>query len=494
MRKTSRRALSPPSLSGSLSEKVDRVLELRDELVYFLLRVVHVQRSPRAGVDAEVVVQRLRAVVARPHRDAVLVQDHRDVRGVEPFHVEGRQRGPRCLLGARAINFDPLDVLLQLLVHVRPHLQLEFLEPVHPDVAQVVASGPQANRFADGRGTGLELPRRPGKSAVGLKDVLDHLPPSHERRHRLEDLHLSPQEAYPGGSAHLVARAHGEVHLELAEVHRHVGHRLAGVQEHLAPRVAPAPRQGHDVADRVDAPQDVAHVPHGDELGSRPDGLPQALQVQGLRRLVEADVLESELLPPAQDLPGNDVAVVLRDRQHDLVSLPQVLLPPSVSHEVDGLARVPGEHDLPRRLGADEPGHLVPGLFIPLRRLGAQRVDAPVNVRVVVRVVVLHCAKNPPRLLGRRRVVQVHQPLVPVHLPLQDGELPPDARHVLGRQSGARALRRRSRGDRRGAPEPSPRTPPTASRALHHRRRRRRRHTLQPKTFQASVDARCLLL
>ena len=60
------------------------------------------------------------------------------------------------------------------------------------------------------------------------------------------------------------------------------------------------------------------------------DGLRHGVQVEGLRRGVQGHELQIELVPLAQHLPRHDVAVVLRDRQHDLVALAQVVEAPGV--------------------------------------------------------------------------------------------------------------------------------------------------------------------
>lgn len=66
--------LLPPTVDDGpkqhSGEELDALLEPRDEAVHIGGGAVDVQAGARRGVDAQVPVQRLRAVVPRPHRDA----------------------------------------------------------------------------------------------------------------------------------------------------------------------------------------------------------------------------------------------------------------------------------------------------------------------------------------------------------------------------------------------------------------------------------------
>ena len=67
--------------------------------------------------------------------------------------------------------------------------------------------------------------------------------------------------------------------------------------------------------------------------------------------------------------------------------------------------------------------------FVRRGRLFGERVDAPVDVRVVAAVVVHKRIDDLARLLGRRRVVEVDEGLA-VKLAVQDGKVLSDSFHV----------------------------------------------------------------
>ena len=78
-------------------------------------RVVEIEARPRAGGDAEPVVQRLRAVVAGADRDALLVEQLGDVVRMRLRRREAHDAG--LVLGRRAEDPQAVD-LLQPLVRV----------------------------------------------------------------------------------------------------------------------------------------------------------------------------------------------------------------------------------------------------------------------------------------------------------------------------------------------------------------------------------------
>mmetsp|Transcript_67453 Transcript_67453/g.197259 ORF Transcript_67453/g.197259 Transcript_67453/m.197259 type:complete len:313 (+) Transcript_67453:434-1372(+) len=80
------------------AEHGDGLLQCFDGRVDLLLGVVEVRRQPRAGGDAELLVQRLRAVVPRPHGDApVLVHECCQIVCMAALHIEGHERrAVRC--------------------------------------------------------------------------------------------------------------------------------------------------------------------------------------------------------------------------------------------------------------------------------------------------------------------------------------------------------------------------------------------------------------
>ena len=120
--------------------------------------------------------------------------------------------------------------------------------------AAATAAMPDAVEVVDGRcqpdGLG-HLGRRRPRSAAGGSAKVDRSivtvsiidPPVMNGGIAAQDLGPAPEAADPGRPEHLVAGEGHEVHIELADVDRHVRHRLAGVEhDQRADRRGPAPR------------------------------------------------------------------------------------------------------------------------------------------------------------------------------------------------------------------------------------------------------------
>ena len=167
--------------------------------------------------------------------------------------------------------------------------------------------------------------------------------------------------------------------------------------------------------------------------GEQADALELAIQPLEIEAALGVDPQEVQLGPGLgrQQLPGNQVAVVLHLGQQDAVAPVDVGPAPAVADQVDGLGDVAGEHDLPHAPGVDEAGHLLPGRLVGGGRLLGDLVDASVDVRVVAPVVVVQRRDHRLRLLRGVGAVQVDERMA-VDLTLKDGELAADRAHVEG--------------------------------------------------------------
>ena len=127
-----------------------------------------------------------------------------------------------------------------------------------------------------------------------------------------------------------------------------------------------------------------------------------------------------------EQLPGDDVRVVLHLREHDPVAGADVGVAPGVGDEVDRLGDVAGEDDLAPVGGADVVGDRRAGALIGGGRLGRERVRAAVDVGVVAALVAvdrLDRGQDPLRAGAR---VEVRDRLA-ADLALERRERGPDA-------------------------------------------------------------------
>ena len=354
-------------------------------------------------------------MVTGPHRDPFPVDQRRQVVGMD---VGQRERdGPPVQLGiARPIERDAGDIL-QPLHRVIDQRALVGAHRVHAEAVEVIDRGPEPNAFSNAGSPGLELPGQVVPAGFVELDPLDHVPAAKEGRHRFEQGPSGPEHANSGRPAHLMAAEGIEVHAQFPDVDWHVRHRLRAVdQDERASSV----RRLHDRLDRVDCPQRVRLMRDRQQA----DALELALQVVELQQslVVDAEKLEGGANLAGEQLPGDEIAVVLHLGEQDPVAGVNVRAAPAVANEVDGLGRVAGEDHFLGRGGVDEARHPLPRRLVGRRGFLADRIDAAMRIGVVAAVVVIHRVDHRSGFLRRGGTVQVNQ-WAPVNPPGEDGEV-----------------------------------------------------------------------
>ncbi len=188
-----------------------------------------------------------------------------------------------------------------------------------------------------------------------------------------------------------------EVGAERLDVDRDVGHGLRAIDEHEG---AGGVRLVDHLADRVDRAERVRDVGERDELRLQPEE--NVVDVLAEDAVVgDRDELEVAVLLLGEDLPRDEVRVVLHLREDDRVAAPDVLPAPRVRDEVDRLGRVAGEDDLGALGGVDEPRDLGASVLIGGGRSLPDLVDPAVHVRGVLAVVPVERVDHGARLLAR---------------------------------------------------------------------------------------------
>ena len=141
-----------------------------------------------------------------------------------------------------------------------------------------------------------------------------------------------------------MCRAGKEIAVKIRNIDRQMRCRLCTID---ADRYALGVRQADDLLNGVDDPQHVAYVCYTDELG--------AWREQGAERIdIECEIvaqrydLEYCLLALTEHLPGNDVRVVLKGRDDNLVTLTDERLAKTEREHVNRLGGTAGEKNLCR--------------------------------------------------------------------------------------------------------------------------------------------------
>ena len=173
----------------------------------------------------------------------------------------------------------------------------------------------------------------------------------------------------------------------LGAVDQHQRAGLVGLRDHLG--------------DGVDRAEGVGDVGERHELGLEPEeDLEHVLAEDPV--VGDRDELEVAVLLLGQDLPRDEVRVVLHLGEHDRVPAVDVPATPRVRDEVDRLGGVADEDHLVAFRGVDEAGDGGASRFVRRGRPLADLVDAAVDVGRVLAVVAAERIDHELRLLARR--------------------------------------------------------------------------------------------
>ena len=112
---------------------------------------------------------------------------------------------------------------------------------------------------------------------------------------------------------------------------------------------------GAEFGDGIDRAEGVGNVGEGEQLDLAGSGISSS-RVRSSKPVspVTGRNARAGAGPLGQQLPGNDVAVVLHFGEQDPVAGAEVLDAPGLSHQVDALGGAAGENDLVRAAGVDE--------------------------------------------------------------------------------------------------------------------------------------------
>jgi hypothetical protein len=170
-----------------------------------------------------------------------------------------------------------------------------------------------------------------------------------------------------------------------------------------------------------------------DQLRLRADRVDHRLRVQ-IAIGVHIDPFQHHALPFAQEMPGHDIGVMLRDAQDDLVARLHPRHGPAIGDQVDPLRRAGGEDDLVGIGHAKEARDGAAHRLVFLGREVRQVVQAAMDVGVFHRIGLRDGVDHHLRLLRRGAIVEIDQRLA-VHLAREDREIGADFVDIVHRSS-----------------------------------------------------------
>ncbi len=211
-----------------------------------------------------------------------------------------------------------------------------------------------------------------------------------------------------------------EVATERLHVHAAVHDPLATIHEHDGSR---GMCRGHDLLQPRHGAQYVGSLCDSDQLRALVEQLGQSFHHQP-SLVVERK--HADLHPPsaADQLPRNDVGVVLHLRHHDVVARAESQFAVAVGHGVHGGRSPRGEDDLLARGGAYKGAYPFAGLLEKFGHTPRKVVHPAVHVGVLLLVQPPFAVDHATRLLAGGRTVEVYQRFT-VNRPGKYREIPP---------------------------------------------------------------------
>ena len=310
-----------------------------------------------------------------------------------------------ALLGWRTVYPNPVDLRepLRCQASQRPLVREHV---VHPDSIEVLTCGGQPDGVGHIRRSRLELVRQhiPGRLAVAHE--LDHVAPELVRPHRLEDSASADKSPDAHRTTHLVSAERIEIDVEVIETDTQVRGALRPVTHH---QCVGGPRDAHDVAHRIQRPHGIRHVVERDDLRARTHERAQRLEVDALI-VREGANEERRAACDGELLPRDEVRMVLECGDDDLVTRPDVFMPPGGRHEVERLRGAAREDQAVRIRNTKELRNPRTRRVVAFRGAGREIVRAAMRIRIVPLIVIAHRVEHDTGLLGSGRRIQVVKP------------------------------------------------------------------------------------
>lgn len=239
-------------------------------------------------------------------------------------------------------------------------------------------------------------------------DVDDDAAAGLVRRHRIQKLATSVENADAGGAGHLVSAEGEEVAADGLDVDRLVSDGLRGVDEREG---ADGAGLGAERGGVVEDAEGVGEVGEGEELHLRGEEFFQGVEVEAEFGVgaEDGDVFERRAGAEGELLPRDEIGVVLHLGGEDDVAGLEVGVAPGGGDEIDGLGGAAGEDDLGGVGGVDEFRGAGAGGFVAVGGAHGERVESAVDVGVVAFVEAGEGVDHRARFLRGGSVVEVDE-------------------------------------------------------------------------------------
>src|SRR5579863_3708251 len=167
---------------------------------------------------------------------------------------------------------------------------------------------------------------------------------------------------------------------------------------------------------------------YSNNLCSRSKKLCEVIQSY-LTVIVDRSDLKVRSLFFTENLPGNNVRMVLHGCDQHLVAFSYKSSAIGVGHEIDCFGCAANKNDFPDVSCIQKPLHGLPRCFMCVRRLCGEVMYSTMNVGVLLFIVAGNCADHGLGLLRCGRIIEVHQFLA-VDWARKNGEIVAYAVHI----------------------------------------------------------------
>jgi len=396
---------------GACSEHLGGAAEGGEEGIDVGLGVVEGEGDADGAGDAEALHEGLGTMVAGADGDALMVEQDADIGGVGVAEVEGDERRRLAVdmdigEGAEAVEGAADERLL---------VGGNGGEAEGTDVVE--GAGGSDGAYIVG-GAGFELVGELVPRGAAEADVPYHLAAALVGGHLLKPAFAAVEDADTRRAIDLVGAESVEVAAEGLHIDGDMGGTLGAVDGNGD---AVGMGKTDDVLDGVDGAEDVADVGDADEAGAGGEEVLEGLHVE-TAVVGDGDDAEHRAAALAEELPRDDVAVVLHLADNDFVALVAEGFAERGGEEVDALGGAAGEEDFGGGGGAEEAADGLAGGFVAVGGLLRETVDAAVDVGVDGGVSVGDGIDDAARLLRGGGIVEIDQRAA-IHLAGEEGKV-----------------------------------------------------------------------
>ncbi len=168
--------------------------------------------------------------------------------------------------------------------------------------------------------------------------------------------------------------------------------------------------QFHDLLDRCHCAKRIGHMGDCDKLGTLGQALFEFLDME--HALVihrREDKLRALSLP--DEMPGNDIGVMLHDRQEDFIALADIWHAISISDRIDRLSSVLREHNFVDGANVQKTANCFARLFISVCCSIREKMQTAMHICIFICVCMGNSVNDALRLLRRSTIIQINKRL-----------------------------------------------------------------------------------